>query len=79
MAILPSCRKPLPKEMFPALLRRAHTLKGVAGNLSMRDLFARVSEVVECLRGGDIGAAAEKMPAVEASYRKVADALSAEG
>ena len=57
----------------------AHTLKGVAGNLSMKDLFARVSEVVECLRGGDIGAAAEKMPAVEASYRKVADALSAEG
>ena len=57
----------------------AHTLKGVAGNLSLRDLFARVSEVVECLRSGDLGAAAEKMPAVEASYRKVADALSAEG
>lgn len=57
----------------------AHTLKGVAGNLSLRDLFARVSEVVECLRSGDLGAAAEKMPAVEAAYRKVADALSAEG
>ena len=62
-----------------AAFAAAHTLKGVAGNLSMKDLFARVSEVVECLRGGDIGAAAEKMPAVEASYRKVADALSAEG
>ena len=57
----------------------AHTLKGVAGNLSMKDLFARGSEVVECLRGGDLGAAAEKMPAVEAAYRKVVDALRAEG
>ena len=57
----------------------AHTLKGVAGNLSLRDLFARVSEVVECLRGGDLGAAAEKMPAVEAAYRAVVDALRAEG
>ena len=57
----------------------AHTLKGVAGNLSMKDLFARVSEVVECLRGGDLAAAAGKMPAVEEAYRKVADALRAEG
>lgn len=57
----------------------AHTLKGVAGNLSMKDLFARVSEVVECLRGGDLAAAAGKMPAVEETYRKVVDALRAEG
>ena len=57
----------------------AHTLKGVAGNLSMKDLFARVSEVVECLRGGDLAAAAGKIPAVEEAYRKVADALRAEG
>ena len=64
---------------WESAFRAAHTLKGVAGNLSLRDLFARVSEVVECLRGGDIGAAAEKMPAVEASYRKVVDALRAEG
>lgn len=57
----------------------AHTLKGVAGNLSLRDLFARVSEVVECLRGGDLGAAAEKMPAVEAAYRAVVVAIGVEG
>ena len=62
-----------------AAFAAAHTLKGVAGNLSMKDLFARVSEVVECLRGGDLAAAAGKMPAVEEAYRKVADALSAEG
>ena len=57
----------------------AHTLKGVAGNLSLRDLFARVSEVVECLRSGDLGAAAEKMPAVEAAYRAVVVAIGVEG
>ena len=62
-----------------AAFAAAHTLKGVAGNLSLRDLFARVSEVVECLRSGDLGAAAEKMPAVEAAYRAVVVAIGVEG
>ena len=50
------------------LLTAAHTLKGVAGNLSMKDVFRWTSVIVEDLRAGDLTAAKEKMPALEAAY-----------
>ena len=46
----------------------AHTLKGVASNLSMKDIFRWTSMIVEDLRAGDLTAAKEKMPALEAAY-----------
>lgn len=56
----------------------AHTLKGVVGNLSMKELFRRVSDVVEDLRGGDLASAEGKMEALEAQYRRMAQVLSSE-
>ena len=53
----------------------AHTLKGVAGNLSLNALYERVSGVVECLRGGDMDAALVLMPAVQEAYDNVTLAL----
>lgn len=55
----------------------AHTLKGVAGNLSMKRLYARLCEVVEPLRAGDISHCPRQMQALEAAYAQVAAALVA--
>lgn len=53
----------------------AHTLKGVAGNLSMKELFALSSAVSEDLRGGDLDGALEKMPALEKQYQQILQTL----
>ena len=53
----------------------AHTLKGVAGNLSIQNLFQQVSALVEDLRTGDLAAAAGKMPPLEEEYARVLAAL----
>lgn len=60
-----------------AAYEAAHTLKGVAGNLSMKGLYARVCDVVEDLRGGDLAAAAGKMDGLRASYQQTLDAVNA--
>ena len=53
----------------------AHTLKGVVGNLSMKDIFRWTSVIVEDLRAGDLTAAKEKMPALEAAYSNTLNLL----
>lgn len=53
----------------------AHTLKGVAGNLSMGTLFRQISAQVEDLRAGNVAAAADKMPALEETYSRTLAAL----
>ena len=55
----------------------AHTLKGVAGNLSMKALFQQTSALVEDLRQKDLAAAAGKMAALKEQYETVRTALSA--
>lgn len=54
----------------------AHTLKGVAGNLSLKGLYQPLYPLVEDLRGGNLAAAAEKMPALEAAYTQITDLLA---
>ena len=54
----------------------AHTLKGVAGNLSMKGLFQQASAVTEELRRGDLAAAQRGMPALEDRYLQVVGVLS---
>lgn len=54
----------------------AHTLKGVAGNLSMKELYRQVSTVVEALRKGDLEAAAGDMPALETQYARIIAGLN---
>ena len=49
----------------------AHTLKGVAGNLAMTELFQQVSLLTEDLREQDLSAARARMPALEACYARI--------
>ena len=53
----------------------AHTLKGVAGNLSLQRLEAVLKELVEFLREGNLEQAAERMPDLEGEYAKVMAAI----
>ena len=57
----------------------AHTLKGVTGNLSMKEFYGQVSGLVEHLRGGDMDAAALDMPALERTYDRLLAALGSLG
>lgn len=59
-----------------AAFTAAHTLKGVAGNLSLRTLYDRLCPAVEALRTGDLNTAAAAMPSLEAAYQQVLHALT---
>lgn len=54
----------------------AHTLKGVAGNLAMTELFQQVSLLVEDLRGRNLPAAQARMPALEDQYGRIVAVLN---
>lgn len=56
--------------------KAAHTLKGVAGNLSLKEVYAQAAILSDTLRGGDLVTAAAQMPPLEAAYRRVVDALA---
>lgn len=55
--------------------RAAHTLKGMAGNLSLRRFTAQVSRLTEVLRDGDLEQAAALYPLAETEYSAVLEAL----
>lgn len=58
-----------------AAFEAAHTLKGVAGNLSMKTFFHQVSDIVEELRSGNLAEAEAKMPDLETVYVRTLDML----
>ena len=49
----------------------AHTLKGVCGNLSMKELYRLLEQQVDLLRNGDLTGAQELMPALTQAYEKI--------
>lgn len=53
----------------------AHALKGVAGNLSINQLYEDLVPLVEQLRKGEIGDARELLDHVKESYAKVLEAI----
>ncbi len=53
----------------------AHTLKGVAGNLSFTKLYHIASSVCEALRQGESQAAETMMPDLKAAHEKVVEGL----
>ena len=53
----------------------AHTLKGVAGNLAMTELFQQVSLLTDNLPEQDLTAARPRMPAPEACHARIIAAL----
>ncbi len=55
--------------------RAAHTLKGVAGNLGMTELFQGVSVMTEKFRAQDMTGAQEDLSLLQAAYDKVMEAV----
>lgn len=58
-----------------AAFEAAHTLKGTSATLELADVARTVDPVVELLRAGDIGAAREAMPPLEAAYSEAVSIL----
>ncbi len=56
---------------------QAHSLKGVSGNLSFRDLFQVATYVSDALFAGEIDAAQKHMPALGDAHKKVLEGLTA--
>lgn len=56
---------------------QAHALKGVAGNLSFKDLFQCAALVSDALYAGEYEAAAGHMPEVERTHALVIQGLEA--
>lgn len=56
----------------------AHTLKGIAGNLSMERLYEPCCELVEVLRNGQYDAIDEFFKQVSEAYEKVIEAIKAD-
>lgn len=55
--------------------RAAHSLKGVAGNLSFRDLYQAACRVSDALHAGDEHATEAALPELRASYAAIQGAL----
>ena len=54
---------------------QAHALKGVAGNLSFKDLYECAALVSDALYAGEYGAAAKHLPEVERAHALVIEGL----
>ena len=51
--------------------RQAHSLKGVAGNLSFDELYREMSFVSDTLRQGNVNEAREHLPAARIAYDNI--------
>ncbi|MBS6516687.1 MAG: Hpt domain-containing protein [Clostridium sp.] len=56
-------------------IMKSHTLKGVTGNLSMKNLYQLTSRQVEFLRAGKLDEARELMADIDKAYEETAEAL----
>lgn len=56
--------------------RQAHSLKGVAGNLSFDELFQQSSLMLDALRSDNLALAQEHLPAARSAYDNVMKALT---
>lgn len=56
-------------------LTASHTLKGMCGNLSMKELYDLFTRQVELLRAGKNGEAAALMPDIQAAYSRAMAAI----
>ncbi len=60
----------------PGAFRAAHTLKGVAQNLGLVNLYAPASSLTEALRGGSLEGAEELAAPVRAQYAATCAAIA---
>lgn len=59
-----------------AAFMAAHSLKGITGNYSMKELYENLLPLVEELRSGSMENAEELLVPIEKSYQKVIAALT---
>lgn len=67
----PDLKKFLGEKNIDEAFRAAHTLKGVASNLAMKELMTVSSEITELLRDKEFDLAVKYFPQVEEVYDKV--------
>lgn len=60
---------------FDEAYSQAHSLKGVAGNLSLRDLYLAAGTVSDALRNGETTRAEAHLPAVEQAHKRALKGL----
>lgn len=68
-------REAMENEDVQAAYQHAHSLKGVAGNLSFETLYRAACLITDALREGDLSRAAELLPEVERAHDAIASAL----
>lgn len=67
----------LEQKDYGAALTYAHALKGLAGNLSLDTLHARVTPLVQALRAGQLSEVEQLSEAVAQSYQVVVKSIAA--
>ena len=60
---------------FDEAYRQAHSLKGVAGNLSFTKLYTIAAEIASNLREGEYVAAESYLPDAKAAHERIVEAL----
>lgn len=60
-----------------AAFKAAHTLKGVAGNLSFKDLAKAASDITEEFRAGNFEGGLQYIDELDAQYKRILDFISA--
>lgn len=58
-----------------AAFKAAHTLKGVSGNLSLKDLTKVASDITESFRAGDLEGGRAQIEELDRQYERVMDFL----
>ena len=64
-------------ERFDDAYNQAHSLKGVAGNLSLRTLYEAATYESDALHAGEYEAAEKHLPQVEEAHKKAVEGLEA--
>ncbi|WP_172136558.1 Hpt domain-containing protein [Adlercreutzia sp. ZJ473] len=60
---------------FDEAYRQAHTLKGVAGNLSLSDLYHTAAFISDALKNGEPELAKSRLPQLEQAHRQATKGL----
>lgn len=68
-------KQAMKEQNMEAAYQAAHALKGVAGNLSMTELFRQSCAITEDLRNKELSSAAKKMDALETQYLRIVSGL----
>lgn len=71
-----SLREALSRDDAEGAFAASHTLKGIYGNVSAKELFKLFSEQTECLRSGDLEGGKKLMKDIEPLYTQLMEALA---